>query len=151
MIRGLIKKYWRNERDEKKEQLDDDMAHPVRVEALIVEDNDDETLFLAGLLRQQNVISTCAHSIAGALECLGSAQRYQLAFVDLNLPNGSGIEVVRRIKENRRHCHVIVLSGAIEKIPLVVGYGYIGVLGKPYNASNIGEILWKHRLPCNSY
>ena len=123
-------------------------VHPVRVEALIVEDKLDEADLLAGLLRQQNVIVSRATNIAGALEQLSNPVFHQLAFVDLGLPNGSGIEIVRRIKESKRMCHVVVMTGSIDKIPLVVSYGYVGLLGKPYSINSIGEILHKHRLPC---
>src|SRR6266702_4481763 len=91
--------------------------HPVRVQALVVEDKKDEADMLCGLLRLQNVMATWAGNIAGALQCLESNPKFQLAFVDLNLPNGSGIEIVRRIKEIQRMTHVVVVSGAIEKIP----------------------------------
>ncbi len=121
--------------------------HPVRCEALVVEDNQDEADMLCGLLRTQNVITTMAGNIAGALECLSCNTRFQLAFVDLGLPNGSGIEIVRRIKERNRMTHVVIVSGAVEQIPLALSYGYVGILGKPYSVNAIREILWKHRLP----
>ena len=121
--------------------------HPVQVEALVVEDQKDEAEMLCGLLRLQNVLVTWSGNMAGTLQCLDRSTRFQLAFIDLGLPNGSGIEIVRKIKEGRRMTHVIVVSGAIEKIPLVLSYGYVGILGKPYSVSAIREILWKHRLP----
>jgi CheY-like chemotaxis protein len=122
-------------------------AHPARVEVLIVEDKKDEADMLVGLLRFQEAVIHVAVNLAEALEYINGPSRYHLAFVDLNLPNGSGIEAVRRIKDSRRMTHVIVVSGAIEKIPLVVSYGYVGLLGKPYTIDSIREILWKHRLP----
>ena len=122
-------------------------AHPVKVEALIVEDKQDEADMIVSLLRVQSALSHHAKSLAEALGYIKGPNRYHLAFVHLNLPNGSGIEVVRYIKETRRMTHVIVVSGAIEKIPLVMSYGYIGLLGKPYTIDSIREILWKHRLP----
>ena len=139
-MRDVLKRFWRS-----REGIE---AHPVRVDALVVEDVQEESDLLAGLLRQQGVIVGRAMTIAGALELLSGPIPYQLAFVDLGLPDGSGIEVVRRIRDSRRMCHVIVVSGSIEKIPLAASYGYIGVLEKPYTINAIGEILWKHRLPC---
>ncbi len=122
--------------------------HPVRVEALVVEDQKEEADLLEGLLRVQGVVVHQANSITVAMQFINGPTRYQLAFVDLNLPDGSGIEVVRRIKESRRMTHAVVVSGAIEKIPLVMSYGYIGLLGKPYTIDSIRELLSKHRLPC---
>ncbi len=126
----------------------DPLHHPVRVEALIVEDQKEEADLLDSLLRVQGVVVHQANSIATALQFINSPARYQLAFVDLNLPDGSGIEIVRRLKESRRMTHVVVVSGAIERIPLVLSYGYIGLLGKPFSLDAIREILAKHRLPC---
>jgi CheY-like chemotaxis protein len=114
---------------------------------LVVEDQAEEASLLSGLLRHQGAVVSVAPSIAGAIEALNGPVSFELAFVDLNLPNGSGIEVIRLIKERRRYCHVIVVSGTIEKIPLALGYGYIGVLSKPYTVNSVGEILWLHRLP----
>ena len=122
-------------------------AHPVRCEALIVEDQVEESDMLVSLLRVQGVVTNVARNIAGAVELIRSSQRYHLAFVDLNLPDGSGVEVIRLIVDTRRMTHVIVVSGAIEKIPLVMSYGYIGLLGKPYTLDSIRRILWVHRLP----
>jgi len=139
-MKDVLKRFWRS-----REGV---VAHPVRVEALIVEDKKDEADILKTLLVQQGAVVTLAYSIAEALECLKTINMFQLVFVDLGLPDGSGIEVVRLVKERRRMSHVIVVSGAIEKIPLVVSYGYIGILGKPYTVNSVGEILWKHRLPC---
>jgi two-component system response regulator PilR (NtrC family) len=124
-------------------------SHPVRCEALIVEDKQDESDFLVSLLRVQGVVTTVARNIGGAVELIRGSTRFHLAFVDLNLPDGSGIEVVRSIVESRRMTHVIVVSGSIEKIPLVMSYGYVGLLGKPYTTDSIRRILWVHRLPCS--
>ncbi len=122
--------------------------HPVRTEILVVEDNADEMNYLCGLLRFQKAIVTRAFGIAGALEALSSPTDYQLAFIDLNLKDGSGVEVIRRIKAGKRMTHSVVVSGDWEKLPLVLSYGYIALLPKPYTMDSIREILEKHRLPC---
>jgi len=140
-MRDVLKRFWRTK--------DGIQSHPVRVDALVVEDQREEAEMLCTLLRHQGAIAIAVPTIATALEQLGGPVPFQLAFVDLNLPDGSGVEVVRLVRERRRLCHVVVVSGSIEKIPLVVGYGYVGILGKPYTVNSIGEILWKHRLPCS--
>ncbi len=122
--------------------------HPVRTEALIVEDNPDEMAYLSGLLRFQKALVTQAFSIVGALEAIAKPTDYQIAFIDLNLKDGSGIEVIRRIKESKRMTHAVVVSGDWEKLPLILSYGYIALLPKPYTMDSVREILEKHRLPC---
>lgn len=120
---------------------------PVRTEALVLEDQQEEADLLVGLLRQHQVVTYHSKSIAGALELLNTTKVFQLAFVDLTLPDGSGFEIIRLVKERRRSCHVIVVSGDIGRIPLALSWGYIGVLGKPYTVNSVDEILYKHRLP----
>lgn len=122
-------------------------AHPVRVEALVVEDDVDQAELLGGLLRMQGALVSWAGNVAGALEQLSGSARYELAFVDLALPNGSGVEVVRILKERCRGTHVVVVSGAPDKLLLAMAYGYVGVLTKPYSINSVREVLAKHRLP----
>lgn len=134
-------KFWHSRKQEPTQ-------HPVRVRALVVEDDDDQMEFLSGLLRLQGAIVTKAFNIAGTLELLSNPDsQFELAFVDLNLPNGSGAEVVRRIKNSRRGLHVVVVSGDYTKLQIALGYGYVGVITKPYGINAIREILHAHRLP----
>lgn len=125
----------------------EEVYHPVRAEILVVEDQEDELDFICGLLRLQGAVVTSAHSIAGALEAIASPVRFQLAFIDLNLANSSGVEVVRRIRQNKRGTHPVVVSGDVEKIQLCLDWGYIGVLRKPYGLDAIRQVLRAHRLP----
>lgn len=121
--------------------------HPVRAECLVVEDDVEQADLLCGLLRMQNVLVTRAGNLAGALEVLKGTARFQLAFVDLNLPNGSGVEAVRLIKERRRMTHVVIVSGSPDKLIHALAYGYTGVILKPYAINTVREVLIKHRLP----
>jgi CheY-like chemotaxis protein len=122
-------------------------APPVRAEILVVEDDAEQLEFMVGLLRMQGAIVTTAMSIASALEAISRPTRYQLAFVDLNLQNSSGVEVVRRIKGSKRGTHCVVVSADFDKIQLCLEGGYTGVLLKPYSISSIREVLRAHRLP----
>lgn len=132
-----FKRFWRSE----------PTHHPVRCEVLAIEDNHDEMELLCGLLRAHNCIVTRAFNIAGAIEAINGPARFQLAFVDLNLQNSSGIEVVRRIKEHKRGTHPVIVSGDPEKILLCLDWGYVGVLRKPYGVGQIRDVLKSHRLP----
>ncbi len=133
-------KFWKSKSREEPE-------HPIRAEILVVEDELAEADFLCGLLRFQGALVTWAGNLAGALEILNGPKRFQLAFVDIGLPNGSGTEAIRLIKERRRATHVIVVTANLDKLPLVVGYGYISILMKPYTIASIREVLRSHRLP----
>ena len=143
-MKNALKRFWRSA--PKPESVP---HHPVRAEILVVEDNIDEADYLCGLLRLQSAIVSRAGNIAGALELLNGPVRYQIAFVDLGLPDGSGVELVRYIKQNRRMSHVIVVTGSLDKIQLIVEYGYVGLIGKPYSTATIRQVLHLHRLPCS--
>lgn len=122
-------------------------APPVRSEILVVEDDPDQLEFIVGLLRMQGAIVTTAMSIASALEAIAGPTKYQLAFVDLNLENSSGVEVVRRIKNSKRGTHCVLVSSDFAKIQLCLVGGYTGVLLKPFSISAVREVLRAHRLP----
>jgi CheY-like chemotaxis protein len=123
--------------------------HPVKCECLVVEDDHDQAEMLCGLLRLQSAIVTRVGNVSGALEVLGSQARFQLAFVDLRLPGGSGVEIVRLIKERRRGTHVVAVTGSPDLLMQVLDFGYIGVILKPYSVNAVREVLTKHRLPFN--
>jgi CheY-like chemotaxis protein len=121
--------------------------HPVRCEILLVEDDPAQLEFTTGLLRMQGAIVTQARNIAEALEAIASPVRFQLAFVDLNLANSSGVEVVRRIKESKRGTHPVLVSADFDKIQQCLPWGYVGVLAKPFTVGAIRDVLRSHRLP----
>ncbi len=123
--------------------------HPIRAEVLIIEDDGEQRALLYDLLRMQSAIVTQASNIAGALQALDGGTKFQLAFIDLRLPNGQGSEIVRRIKERHRGTHVVLLSGDPERILQALEWGPVIVLTKPYSISAIREILNMMRLPVN--
>ncbi|MBK1642521.1 two-component system response regulator [Chromatium okenii] len=53
-----------------------------------------------------------ASTLAAALACLQQAERYELALVDLRLPDGSGLEVLAHIRERRLPLAVVLLTGS---------------------------------------
>ncbi len=121
--------------------------HPVRAEVLIVEDVDSEAELLSTLLRNQRAVTTRVRNVAGALEVLNGPNRFQVAFVDLGLPDGSGSEVVRLIRDRRRGTHVVLVSGDPEKVMLALGHGLVTVMMKPYAVNTVREVLTMMRLP----
>ena len=66
---------------------------------LLIEDFEDIRLWLAGLLREAfgEVTITEAATVAQAFSYL-KTKSYNLIVVDLGLPDGTGIEILQRIK-----------------------------------------------------
>lgn len=68
---------------------------------LIVDDEADICLLLSGLLRRLGYQPTCANFIEDGRQCLHT-QQFDAVFLDLNLPDGLGFDLLPFIKENQR-------------------------------------------------
>jgi two-component system LytT family response regulator/two-component system response regulator LytT len=135
-----LRRFWRSRETEA-------AAHPVRAEVLVVEDQNDQAELLSHLLRLQGAVVTRASNLAGALEVLNGPLRFQIALVDLRLPGGSGVEVVRLIKERRPGTHPVIITGSPDLLMTALDFGYISVILKPWNVGVVRDMLRAHRLP----
>jgi DNA-binding NarL/FixJ family response regulator len=77
------------------------------VNILLIEDFEDIREWLAGLLRQAfgDVVITMAATVAQACTQL-EVQRFDLIVIDLNLPDGTGIEILHKARGLSTHCVV---------------------------------------------
>ena len=64
---------------------------------LIVDDEADICLLLSGLLRRLGYHPTCAHHLEEGRQCL-KRQHFDIVFLDLNLPDGIGFDLLPVIK-----------------------------------------------------
>jgi PAS domain S-box-containing protein len=85
-----------------------------RVRALLVEDNPADVLLLKEALSAvdsaHEVMITHAANLGEALVCVRQ-QNVDMVLLDLNLPDSSGLESVRRIRESAPHLPIVVLTG----------------------------------------
>lgn len=102
---------------------------------------DDDLAFCRTLKRvmtNHGFATTTAHSVEQAI-WLAGARPPEYAIVDLNMPGGSGLSLIQKLKELDEQTAVVVLTGyasiatAIEAIKL----GAIHYLAKPATASDI--------------
>lgn len=79
-----------------------------------------------------------------AIEMLGKPQ-IGLAFLDINMPGFSGIEVMTQVKDIRPNCYCVMVSGhsALENVLAALNAGARAFIVKPYNQKKIGDILAK--------
>lgn len=109
---------------------------------LIIDDEVEVGNFFRYLLAPKNYRVNTAHSARQAIDLL-SRQQFGLALVDLKLPDGDGISLLRQIKANQPGCQVIIMTGfstvqtAVEAIKLGA-YDYID---KPFEDINQLENL----------
>ncbi|UFH56480.1 response regulator [Spirosoma sp. KNUC1025] len=109
---------------------------------LIVDDEADICLLLSGLLRRLGYQPTCAHFIEEGRQCLNS-QKFDAIFLDLNLPDGLGFDLLPIIKEHQDEAKVIMISAfdgqAERRRATEQGADYF--IGKPFTRRSVEMAL----------
>jgi two-component system, NtrC family, sensor histidine kinase HydH len=102
-----------------------------RPRVLIVEDNQAYSENLQEILEGAGYLARVAPSCAEALRQVD--QGFELALVDLRLPDGDGIELAVRLKELSAECEVVLLTGSatVETAAAAVRAGAFAYLIKP--------------------
>lgn len=123
---------------------------------LLVEDNPDDEFLTIDALRQNNITNPVdvVRDGAEALDYLFGEGKYAqrdirrmpvLTLLDLNLPKIDGVEVLRRIRADRRtkHLIVVVLTTSSEQVDLLKSYsiGCNSYVRKPVNLDEFMETV----------
>lgn len=109
---------------------------------LIVDDEADICLLLSGLLRRLGYQPTCANFIEDGRQCLHN-QRFDAIFLDLNLPDGLGFDLLPIIKEEQTDAKVIMISafdGQTER-RRATEQGADYFIGKPFTRRSVEMAL----------
>lgn len=111
---------------------------------LIVDDNPADRLMIDHFFRSEkffNNIDIC-ESVDRAKQLI-ETNRYQMAFVDVNLPfSGDGFDVVEALK-NKGGCDVVMLSGTSEtdNVAKANRMGAVGFITKPLTIPPLRDIV----------
>lgn len=109
---------------------------------LIIDDETDICLLLSGLLRRLGYQPTCAHFIQEGRQCLTS-QQFDAIFLDLNLPDGLGFDLLPAIKQDQVDAKVIMISAfdgqAERRRATEQGAHYF--IGKPFTRRSVEMAL----------
>lgn len=109
---------------------------------LIVDDETDICLLLSGLLRRLGYQPTCAHFLEDGRQCLRS-QQFDAIFLDLNLPDGLGFDLLASIKEEQVNAKIIMISafdGQAER-RRATDQGASYFIGKPFTRRSVEMAL----------
>ena len=87
-----------------------EQSDPKRKRALIVDDETDICYLLSNILKQRNIQTTFAGSLAEADKMLQSPNYFYYVFLDNHLPDGLGIDQIKRWKEKFPFIHVIMIT-----------------------------------------
>ena len=88
----------------------EELIDPERKKALIVDDETDICYLLSNILKQRNIQTAFAGSLAEADKMLQSPNYYYYVFLDNHLPDGLGINQIKRWKEKFPFIHVIMIT-----------------------------------------
>lgn len=113
--------------------------------ALIVDDSKLNLKVAENVLK--NFLVT-TESVTSGLECLScvNSKKYDIIFMDIMMPNMSGVEVLRKLRENGVNTPVIALTAdAIEgQEEKYMSEGFDGYISKPINKEKLSYVLNKY-------
>ena len=114
-------------------------GNPQRKKALIVDDETDICYLLSSILKQVNIQPAFAGSITEAEKMLQSANIFYYVFLDNHLPDGLGINQVKKWKEKFPFIHLIMITAhdSYEERRKASTDGADYFIAKPFSKENI--------------
>lgn len=115
----------------------------IPLRALIVDDNARNISVLARLLEEQNIESVEVTNPHLLDEALGRADRFDVVFLDLEMPGLDGFAVLRRLKADARFKDTPVIAHTVHLSEIHTAHqeGFAGFLGKPVDPDQFPERL----------
>ena len=112
------------------------------IRVLLVDDHEDTNRSLALLLRRRGYKVETATSLAAA-EVLYHTEAYDVLVCDMNLPDGSGLDLLGRLAAKPPRLGAIIVSGynTDEDIDRSLAAGYQAHLGKPVEVDRIDAAI----------
>jgi DNA-binding response OmpR family regulator len=109
---------------------------------LVVDDEVEICLLVTQYLKKLGYEASFCLSIADALLKISTTE-YDLLFVDLNLADGSGYELMRALQDSKSTSKVIVISARDSERQMAMQRGANLFLAKPFTKNSINESLQK--------
>lgn len=83
-----------------------------------------------------------AHNASSALLTF-SQQLPEMVFLDIELPDGSGLDLLKRFKEQKPDCFVVMVSGVstLDNVKTSIASGAASFIVKPFTADKILAVL----------
>jgi DNA-binding NtrC family response regulator len=112
---------------------------PDKKRALIVDDETDICYLLSHILKQKNIHTDVAGSLAEADRMLQSSNIFYYVFLDNHLPDGLGINQIKRWKQKYPAVHFIMISAhdSYEEKRKAKSDGADTFISKPFSRESI--------------
>lgn len=108
--------------------------------AMIIEDEVDICILLSGFLEKNSFITSYSTTIQEGLVKIIDFKP-EILFLDNNLPDGSGIEILPQIKKTFPNLKIIVISALSNMKEIALFNGANGFLSKPISFAHLSEYL----------
>ncbi len=112
---------------------------------LLVDDEQEICLLLKALLTRYGAHTVMAHSLHEASEQLNDG-RYDGIFLDVNLPDGKGYDLIPALRDHSPNARVIVISAMDQEREHALAAGADIFLSKPLDRKSILDGLRKVHL-----
>ena len=119
---------------------------------LLVDDSTTILKYVANVLETNfNIVNIhCASSAPEAMQILRQSKNINVLFLDLNMPNVDGIQLLAKISKLKYTGYIVLMSGistrvisSVEQLTKNYGLNYIGTLLKPMHESDFPAIIDK--------
>lgn len=112
------------------------------MKALIIDDEKDICLLLDYQLKKVGVTSLSAHSLSEGLKLFNPSE-HSLVFLDINLPDGKGLDIIPDLKAQNEDINIVVISAYDIKSEERKAYeeGTFQFLGKPFTNKMVSDIV----------
>ena len=121
------------------------LDNPDKKKALIVDDETDICYLLSHILKQKNIQTDFAGSLEEADRMLQSSNFFYYVFLDNHLPDGLGINQIKRWKEKFPFIHLIMITAhdSFEERRKAASDGADNFISKPFSR----DIIFKTIVP----
>ena len=121
------------------------MASLNNVTVLIADDEPLMRQLLASILRSMGYANILHASDGPQAVAAINDDGVQIAFLDIDMPGFTGIEVLEIAKSTRPDCFFVVVSShsGLDNVLAALNGGARGFIVKPYNAQKIHDVLLK--------
>jgi DNA-binding NtrC family response regulator len=112
---------------------------------LVVDDDTELRKVLSSILSEEGYAVKTAENGKQAIE-VSEKKRFDLALIDIKLPDMEGTELLHRLKEKQPHIVMIIITGfpTIQNAMGAVNEGADGYILKPFEIRKLLEAVRKH-------
>jgi DNA-binding NtrC family response regulator len=112
---------------------------------LIVDDETDVRKTLSSILSKEGYSVVTAENGKQATK-ISEKSRFDMALIDIKLPDMEGTELLQRLKKNQPHMVKIIITGfpTLENAMETVNQGADGYILKPFDVQKLLEMIRKH-------